>query len=489
MDTPGPSFVGSRFSVPCSSVYSHFFLEMRRIGHYPGDLFFSLLFSYFETCFDLSVEFDLVVLQCLLQNDASARYYYSFLAQKRSLPSFLDDREVQIVLRQVCDYAVQTHGLQMNNEQAVIESVSRLRTLLKLNISVETSAGAFPNLTTGNVFVQKDQNSDDRELVVCISDPQKDRRIFVLYPYMSKCSFVRLDCGHHTLKRLIYKHIADYSRRNYAVSSEDLRRLELRCNTCSVPYSIAGVQGDENGLVIGRSNPDSLFTQCTHQAAPIQTLKCQNCSAHFCPECAVMRSLLAKGPVCARCNASYADQLEAGYGREQYAWVNELLAVVLAGVCRRQTPTAKSSQDSDIESGCGKRINRTGSSSSIGGCEGYKGPKTDESPCNAKDLCMSCFYKFFFEQKNNVKCPNCSGTLNRRLVARQAKCVACAQKDRLEDFFHWCYDCKKGVCCACVKKKPEQYETCEATKGRHVVDREKVKEILGKKSEAFRYLG
>lgn len=451
--------IGPRFAVPPASGAAADFLEMRRVGTYPNQLLLAGLVCYVETQVDKKESFDLKGLWKQGSDRSITEVFEREIEQRQG--ESIESEELQDLLVRVGLWLDAREAWQVSSTGEAIASVQRLQEALEVNISVFVSTQDFPAINLGTVLHTDSSSQTGSPLTLCICEDV----IFLLYPYISSSNCIRLSCGHHIFKHLIYAQVSEQMG-DFTVSEQDLTALRVNCLTCS-QSSVLRLQ--PQGTQLAFEGADSSNEKaCEHQVAPMDRFRCQ-CEAYQCKECAFSRALTISGPYCRKCRASYLQDIQTIVYTEQYQWLRPYLNVIL-----RHRPLTLPSPNTVPKS----------TAHPVPTCSLCQ-KDASESPCPNHDCCLKCLIAQICDSFDKFQCPVCLTSV-RSFYAENRKCSACKKPFRREEMFFLCASCRLQVCPECVKKAKDKYSQCSVTKRVHRVYEGKAKDILRADFQLFR---
>jgi len=466
--------IGPRFAVPPASGAATDFLEMRRVGTYPNQLLLAGLACYVETQVDKKESFDLKGLWKQGSDRSITEEFEREIEQRqREGP---DNEGLQDLLVRVGLWMDERDAWQVSSTGQAIASLQRLQEALDVNISLFSSTQDFPAINLGTVLLSHHSSQTRARLTLCICEDV----IFLLYPYISPSNCVRLACGHHIFKHLIYAQVSERVG-DFTVSEQDLAVLRVNCLTCFQTSTVRLKPQGTKFVFEGTYLPDE--KNCEHHVAPMERFRCQ-CNAYQCKECALSRALTVSGPSCRQCGTSYLDDIDSLVCTKQYNWLRPYLSIITRNRPTRDLSSLPNSTFNHLQNS-GPCLTPFSSFHSTSACEICHQEVTLDSPCPNHDCCLKCLIAAICESFDKYECPVCKVNV-KKFYEENRKCSKCKKPYHREEMFFLCASCRMQVCPKCVKKNKDAYSKCSVTGRVHKVYGDKVDKILGPNSTSFR---
>jgi len=301
--------------------------------------------------------------------------------------------------------------------------------------------------------------------------------VFLLYDYLTKESFFVPSCGCLSLK---YRIFADLQRaaQSYAKTVDELVALNVQCQRCGKPYTkpdLERVLSDQNDFAFQTTTKN-----CTHDSE--WGIACMLCEFPMCGLCCAAQALTAKGPLCAKCQAPYDEQIRGALSVHNYQWAEESLLISLRNK-HLEYHEQKQALEEKLAGGSTKTITADTQYSqnlSDPGRPSHISPQTNILPktggrarmclgcsselkyslCSAGCCCLFCAVSNIFSSTDlQKKCLYCSQSAS-TFLDLDGDCLFCKRNFRYSDMAFMCLRCGYQICEFCFLRKEGQISQC-----------------------------
>jgi len=450
--------VGRRVLMPPASPQASF-VEIRRIGLYPESIVFAFLYQYIECFLETA---NAVYKSCFLrflqqiQVERKDIEAISALFQTAEDSAILASEDFRLRIQAVVQLALVHLDLRIENDYQVIESLETLADALECRGQILY----FEPSKTTYAELQRIEFGRKGPEIVAIAVKSK---LYLLYNTLAKESFFVPTCGCLSLK---YRIFADLQRaaQNYAKTVDELVALNVQCQICGKPYTKRDLQ--RLYFECECFAFQTTTKNCTHDSE--WGIACMLCEFPMCGLCCAAQALTAKGPLCARCQAPYDEQIRGALSVHNYQWAEQYLNI--SGINRqfeqKQTEIRKSNLRASTDTDSRQRKSsmplllpsnmQISKSRMCLGCSS----EVKYSLCSAGCCCLFCAVSNIYSstdlQKMCLYCLQSASTF----LDLDGDCSFCKRNVRYSDLAFMCLRCGYQICEFCFLRKEGQISQC-----------------------------